>query len=124
MKSKTAKCYTLSLNAVLIPNLQYAGAAIATVASSGISVLVQYSILHQQINIKPIVLYLIKYLLLSIPMFIIVAILGENMVVSPVTTLIQILVGCIIYVVSCAIVKDNILLSIVRIALSVIRREK
>lgn len=57
-------------------------------------------------------------------MFIIVAILGKNMVVSPATTLIQILVGCIIYVFSCAIVKDNILLSIVRIALSFIRRGK
>lgn len=119
-----ASVANITLNAVLIPNLQYAGAAIATVASSVISVFAQYSVLHKQINIKPIVLYLIKYLLLSIPMFIIVAILGKNMVVSPATTLIQILVGCIIYVFSCAIVKDNILLSIVRIALSFIRRGK
>lgn len=119
-----ASVINITLNAILIPDHQYAGAAVATVISSTVSVIVQYSILCKQINIRPIVSYFFKYLLLSLPMFIIVVILGMNKPVSPMTTFIQIIAGCSIYVISSAIAKDNILLSILGIILSIFRRGK
>lgn len=119
-----ASVTNIALNAILIPNLQYAGAAVATVVSAGILVLVQYTVLSKQISVRPILFCFVRYLILSIPMFILVSYLGKNMGASPVTTLVQVLVGCGVYAVSCSLIKDNILLSIVRIVLNVIKRGK
>lgn len=101
------------VNIILIPKWGFIGAAIATLISSYICVLIQFYYLNKQINMMGLIPYLIRYLIYSLIMGAIVYLLSKNLEASPITTVIQILSGGSIYLFICFINKDSILKEII-----------
>ena len=98
------------INIFLIPIFSYKGAAIATVVSATISLIIQYSYLNKQIKIIKNIILTLKYLIISIIMGSIVYFIGVKMGPMPVTTIIQILMGVFIYLIVLYAMKDEIVL--------------
>lgn len=107
------------LNAILIPKWQYKGAAIATLLSAFISVIIQYSVMRKQISVKKAFLTSTKYLLVSLLMFCMCCILrtlGSTWYI----TLMQIFIGVLMYIVILLLTKDEMLNKII---LTLIKKE-
>ncbi|HII4402465.1 TPA: oligosaccharide flippase family protein [Clostridium perfringens] len=96
------------INIGLIPKYGFIGAAIATGISSYICVLIQFYYLSKQISIKCFILYGFKYLIYSILMFIAIKIITYKMNSNFITTIIQILIGGIVYFTIAYVTKDKI----------------
>lgn len=119
-----AAVVNICLNAIFIPKFQYAGAAIATVVSAVVSIIIQYTVLGRQMNIKPIAISFVKYAALSIPMILVVSIISRKMTVSPMTTFMEIAIGGIVYVLMCSVVRDEVFFSVMGIVLNIFRKGK
>lgn len=100
-------------NAILIPQYGYAGAAIATVGSSLISVVIQYYYLSRQLDVKPLVGYGAKYAIGGIIMGVVIMLCTRTMSGRVLTTLIQIVIGGIIYGGYLIAIKDQAVLEII-----------
>lgn len=112
----------ICLNAILIPSLLSVGAAIATVLSTTISVLIQYLILSKQMNIRPVLNYIIKYGVISLIMSLIVFFISRKMNISPFATLIEVIAGCIIYFGICFVINDQAMVYVIKMILGVIKK--
>ena len=112
------------INALLIPKYGYIGAAIATVLSSLASVVTQYCYLISQVDIARLWRYMTKYFLGAVLMAVGVAALCFNMPASPVTTIIQILLGISIYLVYLVVTKDAAFKEIVSMLLRKKKHDK
>lgn len=97
------------MNIILIPKLGFIGAAIATLISSYICVLIQFYYLNKQINVMELIPCSIRYLIYSLIMGAVVYLLSRNLKANPLTTVIQVLSGSSIYLFICFINKDLIL---------------
>lgn len=116
----SAAVMNVCINAILIPHLGFIGAAIATVISSATAVSIQYYYVNRQIGVKTILVDLCSYLAKSLPMLLIlVAIIGK-LESRPITTVIQIFLGALVYLFVLIISKDKILIE----AQSIIKRLK
>lgn len=102
-----AAILNMIINWILIPSNGYIGAAIATLISSLISVLIQYYVFNKQINIMPVILQSWKQLITGIIMGIVCCLVGAIMKASPITTLSQISCGVLVYIVMLYILKDE-----------------
>lgn len=114
-----AAIINIILNAILIPKWQYKGAAIATLLSALISVIIQYSVMRKQISVKKAFLTSTKYLLASLLMFsmcYILRTLGSTWYI----TLMQIFIGVLMYIVILLLTKDEMLNKII---LTLIKKE-
>ena len=114
-----AAIINIILNAILIPKWQYKGAAIATLLSALISVIIQYSVMRKQISVKKAFLTSTKYLLASLLMFCmcyILRTLGSTWYI----TLMQIFIGVLMYIVILLLTKDEMLNKII---LTLIKKE-
>lgn len=108
----SAAIMNMVVNAILIPRYGYAGAAVASVLSSLVSVCIQYWYLSKQINIRPLVKYAIRYSVFSFIMGWVIYIMTRNMESIPLTTVIQIGIGFVVYVVVCLVGMDSSLMEI------------
>lgn len=107
-----AAILNIIINAILIPIWQYKGAAIATLLSALISVIIQYSVMRKQISVKMAFLSSSKYLLASLLMFCMcyfLRILGSTWYI----TLVQIFIGVLMYIVILLLTKDEMLKKII-----------
>ena len=95
------------LNTIFISLYSFVGAAISTVISSLILTIIQYYYLNKQIKISSILYESKNYLLFSIVMGIIVYFISKNMLATPVTTIIQIVTGVVIYFILIIITQDK-----------------
>lgn len=103
----SAASLNVIVNAMLIPKFGFAGAAIATVGSSLVSVLVQYYYLSKQLEIKRLITYGLKYFAGSLIMGISIYLLTRTMKATIITTLIQVIVGVTVYLFYLFILKDE-----------------
>lgn len=99
------------LNALLIPYYGCYGAAIATTISSIFSVVIQYSDLQKQINMIPLFKNAVIYFVLSIPMACSVAIINFCFGETYKITLLQMVLGGLVYLLTLLVVKDDIILA-------------
>lgn len=106
----TALVFNIVLNACMIPQIGFYGAAVASVITSYISAFYQYMELRKQINVKPLYCSMLKYFCISFVMGIIVFITTYGMKPSFFTNLIQISVGVVAYFVCCCLIKDSTML--------------
>lgn len=107
-----AAILNIIINAILIPIWQYKGAAIATLLSALISVIIQYSVMRKQISVKMAFLSSSKYLLASLLMFCMcyfLRTLGSAWYI----TLVQIFIGVLMYIVILLLTKDEMLKKII-----------
>ena len=110
----SAAILNILINAILIPKYGCNGAAIATVIAAVTSVLIQYYYMHKQLKIKVFIGFSLKYFLYGLFMGMCVFLVGINLSATPITSIIQIVVGTIIYFGILLIMKDENLMMILR----------
>lgn len=105
-----ASALNIVCNALLIPHFGCVGAAIATVFSNFINLLIQYSVMCRQINMRSVFKSGFRYAIDAMIMLgVIIALTNVMKLQSTVTTtLIQVLIGGIVYCGISAIRKDEI----------------
>lgn len=105
----SAAVLNFCVNAMLIPKLGYAGAAIATVGSSIISVIIQYYYLSKQMKIGAVLRYAFKYAIGSLVMAGGIFFFTRNLGATVTTTLIQMIIGGVIYMIFLIVTRDEML---------------
>ena len=110
------------LNAILIPNYGFIGAAIATLVSSILCAGIQYFYLYRQVELTGLGTAGLKYGLFSILMFFIIRFITKNLGSTPTTNIIQILLGMGIYFGICIITKDDQLMDFLKVLKNKLRR--
>jgi len=96
------------LNFILIPKYKAFGTCIATVISEFVVTSVQYVFLRKNIKNKILLKCMTKFLIAAIIMFIVVRFIGINMGAKIITTLVQCVVGVVIYEVILFMLKEEI----------------
>lgn len=97
------------INILLIPQYGYKGAAIATVVSSYVSLVIQYFYFSQQIKIQELFVPGIRYLIGSVIMILCLKLLTGRLKAQIMTTFIQVLLGVLIYLIYLFVINDDIL---------------
>lgn len=108
ISNSSAAVLNVLINALLIPKFGYIGAAVATLASNYILVLIQYYAMSKQLPIKKMFSKSLRYLTASMIMFVGVVAIGKICGANPGVTLIQIFVGAVVYFTIMLIIKDDI----------------
>lgn len=108
------------LNLILIKYYQSIGAVISTIiAELLISIMeITYVVKNKFINLKIIFKHSIKYILAGLIMLICILIIKKFMVISIISTLIQVGIGCIIYLGILLLIKDKFIYDIIKKLLS------
>ncbi|GEQ21166.1 hypothetical protein CBU02nite_16720 [Clostridium butyricum] len=122
LPSNQTKVYTISvtsgsiinviLNFILIPKFQAIGTCISSIVAEFTVMFIQYIILRKNIDIKNLSKSISKYIISSTIMLIVVRLIGLYMQSKVITTVVQIIVGSIIYILSLLILKEEINLNI------------
>lgn len=112
------------LNAVLIPQYGFIGAAIATLVSSVLCAAVQYWHLSRQIKLTGMIGCALKYGVLSGVMVAVVRLTTHMMPPTPMTTVVQISIGCLFYFAVCIIMRDEQTIFLFDKVKSLLRRGK
>lgn len=102
----SAAVLNIVVNSALIPFYGCRGAAIATVGSATVSVCIQYYYMNKQLGVKEFVHYGMRYALLSIPVVIVAMVIGMKLAAAPMTSLLQVCVGGVVYLILLLITKD------------------
>lgn len=111
------------INLLLIPKFGFIGAAIATLISSYTNVIIQFTYLNKQIYIKEILSNSMRYITYSVFMSIIIFVITNNMKSTPITTIIQIMIGVVTYFGISYLMKEKVFLELIyKIILSKIKK--
>ncbi|MCU1807115.1 flippase [Cytobacillus firmus] len=110
----SAAVINILTNYLLIPSYGYIGAAIATLISSTISVVIQYYYLSKVIEFIEFFRHALKYIAVSLFMGVVIIAIGYVMDVSVITTLTQIFIGIIIYFTLLALIRDKTFLFVLK----------
>ena len=97
------------LNLTLIPKYNGVGAAIASVTAELVILLIQLKYFKEQFTLIEILKLSFKCFISGLVMFLIVSLLVKNMQISIINTLIQVIVGGIIYILMLVILKYKFL---------------
>ena len=108
----SALIVNIILNYTLIKNMGFIGAAYTTTVTSFTSLIIQYYFFNKQLEIKPYLYYILKYIILSIPMGSSILIYGMYSSPTYITTLIQIIGGAFIYISSLLFIKDSLFIEL------------
>lgn len=98
----------VSLNFILIPRYQALGACMSTVVAEFSVTFIQYCFVKNNIDTREILLNIVKYVFSGVIMFFVVRFIGDLMESNPITTIVQGLIGLIIYVLSLTLLKEEI----------------
>lgn len=109
------------INALLIPKFGFIGAAIATVISSYICVAIQYFELNKQMKMAALIPCAIKYFLFSAIMYGVIALITTQLKPNPISTIVQVIVGGLVYVLLSAITRDEVFLEMLDKGLKMLR---
>lgn len=101
--------------------LGFIGAAIATVISSYICVAIQYFELNKQMKMAALIPCAIKYFLLSAIMYGVIALITTQLKPNPISTIVQVIVGGLVYVLLSAITRDEVFLEMLDKGLKMLR---
>lgn len=104
----TSAVLNLVINALLIPDYGFIGAAIGTIAAEYTVFVMQYFVMNKQVRIIREMISCLKYALYSGIMFIVVYLIGKSRAATITTTLIQICAGVAVYGVCLLITKDDL----------------
>ena len=114
----SAALLNVAADLLLIPSMGYAGAAIASVLSSLVSVLIQYSVLRRQVSLRALPGAGVRYGVGGLVMAGVLLLLYHAAPAAPLTTVAQILTGAAVYLVYLILLRDSLL----REALTLLRR--
>lgn len=103
----SAAIANIIINALLIPKYGFYGAAIATVITSFACAIIQYFFLLKQIKLPGIFLRMIKYFALSFMMLLFITFATYKLPSTPLTSLLQVIIGGVFYLGVCLVLKDE-----------------
>lgn len=123
LKSQVAAAVlNVLVNAILIPKYGFVGAAVATVISSGLNAAIQYYHLAKQVKLVDFVCNLIVHFIMALVMYVVVKWLTGNMSPTPMTSLLQLLLGVTSYFILAILIKDEQLKTGIDIIKSKVRK--
>lgn len=96
------------LNFIFISRIKAVGACIATLVAEIIVTTIQFACLRENIRKKKLAIAVFKYFIVSMIMYFVVRCIGVKMGNRPITTIIQGITGCIVYIVSLTVTRDNV----------------
>jgi O-antigen/teichoic acid export membrane protein len=96
------------LNFLLIPRYKALGTCIATIIAEFVVVLVQYLLLRKNIKSKILFKSTLRYVIAATIMFILVRLIGNHMSARSISTIVQSLVGSIVYVLVLVFLKEDV----------------
>ena len=105
------------VNACMIPHFGYAGAAVATLISSLISVVIQYYYLNKQVPLKGLTKYGFKYAADALVMAGCIVAVTLHMKSTALTTLLQVAIGGAVYGAFLVVTKDTMFWEMLRTVL-------
>lgn len=108
ISNSSAAVLNVLINALLIPKYGYIGAAVATLASNYILVIIQYYAMSKQLPVKKMFSKSLRYLTTSMIMFAVVVAIGKICGANPGVTLLQISAGAVVYFLIMLIIMDDI----------------
>ena len=120
----SAAVLNIVMNAFLIPRLGCIGAAISTVASSGISVTIQYFYLSKQMDIRKLVGSTVRYIAYAMIMALVVYTITYSQAATPWTTLLQVMIGIVVYLGIMLMTRDDTFFEILGMLKGRIKRIK
>lgn len=109
----TALFINIILNYILISQFGGIGAAYTISITTTVSVLIQYYYLNKQVGVKIFLNIFLRYFIISVPMSIIIFIIGKHLSPNYKTTIIQILTGIFIYIITLLLAKDEIIKEVI-----------
>lgn len=125
LPTRQQKYYTISvtvgalvnffLNIILIHYYNSIGASIATVIAETAVTIIQFYLVRKQINIKDIIKLSKNYIIAAIIMFIMSVCIGLIIINTVISILIQVIISVLIYFVILLIMKDELIIEIIRI---------
>lgn len=119
----SAALANIMINALLIPKMGFYGAAIATTVTSICCAIVQYMFLIKQIKLYKLGFYMVKYGIIAAIMGIVVFIVTDPMLATPFTNIIQVLLGGVVYVGCCVLIRDEQAMFVLNKALLILRKK-
>lgn len=109
-------------NIILIPRYQSFGTAIATLIAEFAVTFVQFSLIWNHINFKKMFSSTWKYLISGLTMYIVVQFIGSNLDTGFKTTIIQVIIGILIYSLVLLLLKSEMNYFVINKVLSIIGR--
>lgn len=110
----SAAFINLGMNAVLIPCLGCIGAAIATVMCSFTSVIIQLLYVTKDVSLRMVGDNVFKNIIASIPMMICILCGKGLMNISAISTFIEVVLGCSLYIICSFLLKENNCIYVIR----------
>lgn len=95
------------INALLIPDWGFSGAAVATVISSSLCALIQYRYLVRQVALPGLLRVAVRYGVISFAMYLFIQIATRSLPAVPLTSAIQIAIGFFFYFGVCLLMRDE-----------------
>ncbi len=111
------------INAILIPHFGFYGAAVATTITSVACALIQYSFLIKQVKLPGLLKKSLQYCAFSITMGVVVYAVTKNMPAQPITNIIQVVIGCLVYFSLAIVFKDQQVFLLINKGISVISKK-
>lgn len=124
ISSVCSTCINLILDIALVPIYGVKGICIATVLSIIITVVIQYHYMNKQLKIKSIYLAMYRYFIYSVFMSLCIFFITSKMKPSPLCTLLQVVLGGIIYISICIIKKDKVIMELISMVKVIIYKNK
>lgn len=109
----SAAIVNIILNSITIPIFGSVGAAISTLLSSFISLLIQYLTVNKQIKLEICDKSLLKYVISGLTMFAVVFLIGEAYNKGVITTIIQIICGVLTYFLMLLFLREKFMLELI-----------
>lgn len=102
----------LILNLFLIPRFQSVGAGISTFISEATVTIIQIYVLRKKLKFLNVISEILKYIVAGLFMVILVRIIGNNLGISIFTTLAQITLGGIAYLIMLIIIRSSFIMEV------------
>lgn len=114
-----AAVVNVAVNLILIPQYAAIGAAIATICAYGVILFIQYRVMLRKIPLLKTVIKSFVYLLKSLPVFILVFVLGNIFSATFKAILLQIIAGGILYIGILLMTKDKMFFNLLDVIFSI-----
>lgn len=118
-----AAAANIIINAILIPRFGFYGAAVATTITSMACAVIQYSYLVKQVKLPGLLRKCFQYCGCSIFMAIIVYVATKNMQAEPLTNVVQVVIGGLLYFTVSIILKDQQAFLLINKGMSIIKKK-
>jgi len=115
-------CFNLLFNFILIPKLGGVGAAIGTVIAEFIVFIVQLIAIHNILDSKELIKSFFRYFCVGLVMLFVCVLVGYYFEPTIITTLLQIVVGVLVYFIILLVIRDKFVIGVFEKFLTILKK--